>query len=339
MEYLDLSISSGKSSMRFLSVYRPPPSKKNKLNTNMFLSEFSLLLETLATVNNNLLISGDFNFHVDDVKNRDAMAFLDLLDSAGLQQRVIGSTHKHGHTLDLIIVREGDTLLTEVTDIIKSSRTISDHCAVLCTAAIPRPPTSKITIARRCHHKIDLDELCNDIKNSQLIKNTDDHDLDSLVGGYNSTLRAIIDRHAPIKKRITFFYFFYTITLRPSTPWYNADLRSLKRLRRQAERRYVSTGLEVHHQMYVNRCRIYTDALNTAKRDYYRDKISESDQNQLFRVIDGLFKVQHIQPLPTCTSHQLLAEEFADFFNDKILDLKNKMNTSHFATRIFPLNW
>ena len=37
--------------------------------------------------------------------NQDALKFNDLLDSMNLVQHVKGSTHRHGHTLDLIITR------------------------------------------------------------------------------------------------------------------------------------------------------------------------------------------------------------------------------------------
>ena len=34
--------------------------------------------------------------------------FSDLLESLGLKQHIIGTTHKSGHTLDLLITREHD---------------------------------------------------------------------------------------------------------------------------------------------------------------------------------------------------------------------------------------
>ena len=54
-----------------------------------------------------LLITGDINIHVDDP---DAIKFLDLLDSLGLVQHVKTPTHRCGHTLDLMIAREINSL-------------------------------------------------------------------------------------------------------------------------------------------------------------------------------------------------------------------------------------
>lgn len=39
-----------------------------------------------------ILIAGDFTIHVDDIKNVDAVTFLDVLESFGLQQHVLGHT-------------------------------------------------------------------------------------------------------------------------------------------------------------------------------------------------------------------------------------------------------
>ena len=50
-----------------------------------------------------LLITGDFNIHVDEPTDSDASRFQDLLSSIGLQQNVDKSTHISGHTLDLMI--------------------------------------------------------------------------------------------------------------------------------------------------------------------------------------------------------------------------------------------
>jgi hypothetical protein len=40
------------------------------------------------------------------------------------------------------------------------------------------------------------------------------------------------------------------ITLRPKAPWYNDQISAAKRLRRQSERRWRKTHLEVDRQYY-----------------------------------------------------------------------------------------
>ena len=85
-EHLELVVTSRNKSFRLLTIYRPP-SKKNKLTPDKFFSEFSILLEDLIASPHQLLLSGVFNFHVDDTRNLiNAMKFLDLITSADLRQ-------------------------------------------------------------------------------------------------------------------------------------------------------------------------------------------------------------------------------------------------------------
>jgi hypothetical protein len=63
-------------------------------------------LESLIILSGNLIIAGDFNFHVDNIPaDRDASTLVDLLQSFGLKQHVNVSTHKRGHLLDLVITK------------------------------------------------------------------------------------------------------------------------------------------------------------------------------------------------------------------------------------------
>ena len=228
-------------------------------------------------------------------------------------------------TLDLVITREGDQLISDIPEIIRCD-VISDHSAIVCTADIARPKATKKTIMHRDLRRLDTSLLCDDIKDSILCSSELGFcsDVNTLVEQYNDVLGQLIDKHAPVRS--------CTVTLRPHMPWFSENLRSLKRQRRQAERRYVASGLEVHRQMYADQCRLYTDALNTAKQNYYRDMITDSDQTQLFHAIDGLFKVKFTPPLPSHDCPQLLAEEFADFFTRKIQVLKDQMSTSNLAS-------
>ena len=141
-EYLDLFITSGSSSFRLLCIYRPPPSKKNKLTTTLFFDEFSVLVQDLAIATETVIITGDFNFHVER-PDANAMKFLDILDAGGFDQNVRGITHKHGHTLDLIITRQGDLIKTDPPKIVNGCFDISDHLPITCDVYIQKPPPTK----------------------------------------------------------------------------------------------------------------------------------------------------------------------------------------------------
>lgn len=71
-------------------------------------------MESVAVVDNIPMLFGDFNFHVDDCRNKDATTFLNTLEEAGFQQHVMTSTHQAGHTPDLLITRRVDEVVPEM---------------------------------------------------------------------------------------------------------------------------------------------------------------------------------------------------------------------------------
>ena len=93
-------------------IYRTPYSEKHPVVVATFLSEFAEYLESIVLSSERLLVVGDMNIYVDVPDDADAITFLDLLECMGLIQHVITPTHRSGHTLDLIITRDPDGLVT-----------------------------------------------------------------------------------------------------------------------------------------------------------------------------------------------------------------------------------
>ena len=59
--------------LRVIIIYRTPYSAVHPVTTSVFLEEFSNYLETVIMSSESLLITGDFNIHVDDVRDSDAI--------------------------------------------------------------------------------------------------------------------------------------------------------------------------------------------------------------------------------------------------------------------------
>ena len=76
----------------------------------MFFDEFSSYLEGIVMTPGILLITGDFNFHVECQSDNDAKCFTEILQTYGLHQHVLVPTHESGHTLDLIITRSNNDI-------------------------------------------------------------------------------------------------------------------------------------------------------------------------------------------------------------------------------------
>ena len=65
----------------------------------------------------------------------------------------------------------------------------------------------------------------------------------------------------------------------------------------------------------------YKTALNDATKAYHRNAIAQSNQKELFSLVNSLTVKQSSQTLPTRGSSTDLAKEFSNFYDDKIRDL------------------
>ena len=110
---------------------RPPYSEKHPITPRVFFGEFGSYLETVILSPESLILTGDYNFHVDVADDTDARAFLDLLASMGLKQHVNVPTHVSGHTLDLMITSEYDPVISSVPVAADISQTTHLFCVLL----------------------------------------------------------------------------------------------------------------------------------------------------------------------------------------------------------------
>ena len=74
--------------------------------SSLFYKEFENTLGILATYNEEVLILGDFNFHLEQSDNTDAQTFLNILRSHGFDSSTNQPTHNQGGWLDVIASRK-----------------------------------------------------------------------------------------------------------------------------------------------------------------------------------------------------------------------------------------
>lgn len=100
-----------------------------------------------------MLVSGDFNFHLDDPSDADARKFMELMDTFGLLQHITTPTHVSGHILDLIISR-----LSNDINVFPPTSTyyISDHCFTERQLTIPGPNMLVKEVFYRKFKQIDM---------------------------------------------------------------------------------------------------------------------------------------------------------------------------------------
>ena len=89
------------------------------------INEFSELLSIIHTSYSRILITGDFNLHVDVTSDPISREFLNLLNCLDFKQHVMQLTHNRGHTLDLVITNGLFIGVFSVADL-----AVSDHYCV-----------------------------------------------------------------------------------------------------------------------------------------------------------------------------------------------------------------
>ena len=147
--------------------------------------------------------------------------------------------------------------------------------------------------------------------------------LGELVYEYNTTLKSLLDRHAPLKTK--------TITLRPAALWYTEELRSQKKKRRALERRWRSSKREYDYSRFKEQCLRVNALIKKTKVDYYSGIIQESSNNPqtLFSTVNKLLHKGVPPEYPSgCASDGDLANKFIDFFDEKIIVLRNSLDST-----------
>lgn len=118
-----------------ITVYWPSSQSISEL----FFEEFTNLFEIISLNGSEIISSGDFNIHIDDLINANVKRFLELLDIFGFQQYVNSPIHVCGHILDQVITRP--TLVPCSISVDPPVLTVQDHLLL----ELPRPAPAVMT--------------------------------------------------------------------------------------------------------------------------------------------------------------------------------------------------
>ena len=302
-------LSTGNKETIFLNIYRPPSSKMST-----FLDEFQNLLEIFVPSPSELIISGDFNIHADSDLST-PHKFSGILDNFHLTQHIHFPTHDDGHTLDLLITRSSSTVVTHLS---QHESYQSNHKSFT-FKFFPhiRPPTERTTIQYRSYKTIDVDNFKSDILTSPLYTNPASNASD-LADQLFSTLKSILDIHAPIKSK--------TVVQRPHTPWINPEILQAKRERSQLERCWRRWKSPFDRMKFRAQCNSVRSLISKAKSSFLSNLVTQSSDNPrtLWKTLNTILHRNPSNSLPESPDASSLANTFLDFFKDKIERIRTK---------------
>ena len=169
-------------------------SKEHPVPASIFFQDFSAFLETTLLCPEVLLVSGDFNFHLDDPSDADARKVMKLMDTSDFLQYITTSMHVSGLILNLITSWSLNDIHIFPP---KLTHYIYNHCFAECQLSLPGPNILVKEVSYWKFKQIDMDNFRSDIASSVLC-NSQWTSLKELAQCYDiTTLFQILDKHAP----------------------------------------------------------------------------------------------------------------------------------------------
>ena len=320
-ENIEVCITRGKQTIRLGCVYRPPPSAGNKLTTCDFIDEFGMFLSDDSIPAENVLVVGDFNFHMDKPNDPDTRRFVQLYNPLGFDQFVTEPTHVKGHILDIVLCR-ARTLVTSVN---VDNLYMSDHFLLTIGTDLSRPRVPRKVVKCRNVKGIDRSLFRADIAQSPLVIGSPDG-VDDLLDLYNATLLGLLNKHAPEKEKV--------VPDRPSSPWINEAVIKAKQARRCAERKKRKTGLVVHIEIYKQARNNVTKLIKQAKASHFHAKLedAETDSKKMFSLLSTLLNRENRSDSLPDMIPQEAAKSFSRFFQEKIETIRQEFNNDPLGT-------
>jgi hypothetical protein len=301
-ELLICHITAAASKIILVVVYRP----STQPISETFFDQLTTLLEAVTSYHTTVIVTGDFNIHVNNASDAAAHRLLDLLDAFGLRQHISGSTHAGGHTLDLLIT-EASCIPTDV--IVDPPGMFSDHSLITSRfeLAKPAPTVQQHQILRR-PRLTDYTAFLDSVRRSVLcLAHVNGRSAADLCELYHNVMRTIYDTLAP--PALT------TVTRRSTSPWFDGECRACCTRVRALERRYRRSRFADDYAAWSTALQEKRTLFTTKEQLYWTQKLGDCHGNsrQLWQCLnDILMRMGR----PTQGNSLLTAQALSQFFID-----------------------
>ena len=301
-------------SMLLIAVYR-----LLSVTTSIFMEEFADLLDLYIVPNEDFIIAGDINIHV-ETDSQSANRFNDMLELYDLQQHIAEPTHRKGHTLDVVITPNKTNYLSNsnITEV-----DLSDHYLIDFLIFCQPIMREMKTITYRCTKNVDNELFRREVK-ERLDAIPPTTSVLEKVNKYNTALSEIVEKHAPLKTR--------KIKEVPEAPWFDNEYAELRKIRRKAEKKYRRSKKEEDKKLYLASRKDTVNLALQKKKNYVANKLNSSSKS-LYAVVNQLIDNNKKETvLPISFSDKELADKFLMFFKEKIEKIRESFKTSEYET-------
>ena len=237
-----------------------------------------------------------------------------ILEEQSLKQFVNKPTHKKGHILDWVIgqIESNIILSVQVKD-----KAISDHALIISKLNFEKQLNAKKEITFRNIKGINADDFKTDLKNLLSVDDVVTFD------AFDTACKKVLDIHAPLRTK--------KLSDRFSSPWFTLAEKEAKAKRRQAERQWNRSGLQIHRDIFIYYKRMVNKLCDAAKQNYYNSKFEcVKNCKDMYRLTNALFAKNQDPVFPTNIPKIDLPNSFSSFFCNKVEKIRHGFTPSDF---------
>ena len=154
-------VKSSKLTNVIIAIYHPPYSDANPVTNSMFIDDFTNWIGERVMTYDNIIITGDFNLHVNEVDNPEIQVYNNTITALGFNQVVDFEAHKKGNHLDLILVEELSKL--KIANCFPGPY-LPDYCTVETVLTQNREDMQRKSVTNRKIYNIDQQQFIQDLK-------------------------------------------------------------------------------------------------------------------------------------------------------------------------------
>ena len=245
LEYMNVHVKFRNKNLNLYIIYRYP-----KSSVLQFTKTLSNILEGNVLSNHGeLILTGDFNIHMDKPHLSDTILFNDLLESFNLANKVAFSTHLSQHTNDLMLFETQSIIVSGI----RQGHLFSDHYFIHVDLCITTTKPDAKFVSYRKLKNICENDLVEDLRTMSLQGKT----IEDLVTSYNSKLSEILDKHAPLRSH----------RLHPchSQPWFTDRIKDEIRVRHMKECMWKNNPTEYNLNAFYQQRRHVANIIKLAQ--------------------------------------------------------------------------
>ena len=304
----------GQAKILLLALYRPGSASI----TNLFFDELKLLLEHLSVLSDYMLVTSDFNVHIERLDDPSSVKLNEIFDLFQLSIRVTGPTHIHGGTLDLIVSSNNFPAISCTAGL---SGLYSDHSFVeaVFPLVLKQPVIKKIMV--RSWNRIDCNQFTSLISSSPICKPSENNDVDFLCELFEKEIQKIVDVVAPLH---------YVMSRQvPSAPWFDGECRQMKKTCRKFERIYKKNPTDNNKNVFKNYVIMKNNLFVAKKNSYWKDIIdfNKTKPKVLWSTVNKILCKNKMNDFSDVNIEHT-SIEFSNFFKDKIDKVRNSTTNS-----------